>query len=181
MSIACGRILIAEPFLADPNFSRSIVLLCEHGLEGSIGFVLNKPIKLTLGDLLPGPKTPRLTLYNGGPVQLDSLHMIHRVPSAIGGTPVAPGVFWGWSYESLHKVSKESNYQPTDIRLFVGYAGWSPGQLDREVEEGAWLVAPYNERLVFETDAAIAWKESVKSLGVDYAHFANLPIDPQMN
>lgn len=181
LDIQSGRLLIAEPFLADTNFSRALVFLAEHGDEGTIGFILNRATKLTLGDLLPEIYTPLLPIFNGGPVQLDTLHMIHRMPQALGGNEIAPGIFWGGSFESLQTAILENAYQPMDLRLFVGYAGWGPGQLEKEVQDGAWLVAAYNEKLIFETDANIAWRESIKHLGRDFQHLMNLPVNPQLN
>jgi putative transcriptional regulator len=94
---AKGKLLIAEPFLHDKDFARSVVLLCEHTGEGTIGFVLNQPTMLTLGDLLvqlDNPATP-LEIYNGGPVQPETLHIVHRIPDLLGGVPVAQGIYWG--------------------------------------------------------------------------------------
>lgn len=136
VALATGKLLIAEPFLADPNFARSVILLCEHGDEGSVGFILNRSTELTLGDLLPELYTPLLKVYQGGPVQLDTLHMLHRMPKEFGGNEILPGVFWGGSYEALQEAILNNTYHPMDLRLLVGYSGWSPGQLDKEKEEG---------------------------------------------
>jgi len=181
VNLATGKLLIAEPFLSDPNFARSVILLCEHGDEGSVGFILNRSTELTLGDLLPELYTPLLPIYQGGPVQLDTLHMLHRMPDAFGGNEIFPGVFWGGSYESLQEVIMNNAYQPIDMRLFVGYAGWSPGQLEAEVKEGAWIVSDLSAEILFETEPDRVWKEAVKSLGQDYSYLVNLPLNPQMN
>ncbi len=180
-ALTTGKLLIAEPFLADPNFARSVVLLCEHGAEGSVGFVLNRPTTLTLGDLLPDLFTPLLSVNQGGPVQLDTLHMIHRAAAQYGGNEVYPGVFWGGSYEALQESIRENTYQPIDLRLFVGYSGWAQGQLEKEVGEGAWLIADATPGLLFETDAENIWRRALETLGTGYAHLANLPLNPQLN
>jgi len=179
--LSMGKLLIAEPFLADPNFARAVILLCEHSEEGSVGFILNRGTELTLGDLLPELYTPLLKIFQGGPVQLDTLHMLHRVPNSFGGNEVFPGVYWGGSYEALQDAIVSNDYQPIDVRLFVGYAGWSPGQLEKELGEGAWIVTDLSEDILFETDAENIWKEAIKALGDKYAYLANLPLNPQLN
>ena len=180
-ALATGKLLIAEPFLSDPNFARSVILLCEHGEEGSVGFILNKSTELTLGDLLPDLYTPLLNVYQGGPVQLDTLHMLHRMPGVFGGNQIFPGVFWGGSYEALQQAIAENTYQPMDLRLFVGYAGWSPGQLEKEMSEGAWIVTDLSEQILFETEAENIWKQAIQLLGSEYSYLANLPLNPQLN
>jgi putative transcriptional regulator len=181
LPLAGGRILIANPFLADSNFARSVVLLCEHGDEGTVGFVLNRPTELTLSDLLPDLYTPLLSIFQGGPVQLDTLHMLHRTPELYSGVEIAPGIFWGGSYDALQESISENTYQPVDLRLFVGYSGWSPGQLEAELEQASWIVADPDQALLFETDNDHLWRRAVESLGGEFANLANLPISPQLN
>ncbi len=178
---AAGRLLIAEPFLADPNFARTVILLCEHGEDGTVGFSLNRPTEHTLGDLLPELYTPLLPVFQGGPVQLDTLHMLHRTPVAFGGTEIADGIYWGGSYEALQDCVVHNSYQPIDLRLFVGYSGWGPGQLEKELAEGSWLVANVTPELLFETDPDALWKRAIDSLGGEFAYLKNLPINPQLN
>lgn len=176
-----GRLLIAEPFLADPNFARSVILLCEHGEGGAVGFSLNRPTEHTLGDLLPELYTPLLPVFQGGPVQLDTLHMLHRTPIAFGGTEVADGVYWGGSYDALQESVMHNSYQPIDIRLFVGYSSWGAGQLEKEMSEGSWLVGNVTPELIFETDPDKLWRRAIESLGSEFSYLVNMPINPQLN
>lgn len=176
-----GQLLIAEPFLNDPNFSRSVILLCEHSEEGSLGFILNSPTALELGDLLPDFYSSVLSVGQGGPVQTDTLHMLHRLPEVFGGNEVADGMYWGGSFEALKDVIGVDTAVETDVRLFVGYAGWSAGQLEKELEEGSWLIADFSQDIVFGSGVANMWKRAVQSFGKKYAHLANMPIDPQLN
>lgn len=179
---AAGRLLIAEPFLSDPNFSRAVVFICEHGDEGTVGFVLNHSTDLVLGDLLPELySTQELMVYQGGPVQMDTLHMLHRMPVAFGGNEISPGVYWGGSYEALQDVITQNCYQAGDIRLFVGYSGWSPGQLEKELEEGSWIVAEANDEILFEPDPKNIWKHAIQLLGREYSFMQNLPVNPLLN
>lgn len=178
---ATGRLLIAAPFLSDPNFARSVVLLCAYGDEGTIGFTLNRPTPLKLGDLLPELYTPELPVFQGGPVEMDTLHVVHRAPEVLGGTEILPGTYWGGSYEALQQVVYRNSCNPADIRLFVGYSGWSPGQLEQELEEGSWLVSDKAAGLLFGTNSDDMWRRSVESLGKEYSYLAHMPTDPQLN
>jgi putative transcriptional regulator len=179
--LKAGQLLIAEPFLSDPNFARSVILLCEYGEEGSVGFVLNRPTELTLGDLLPELYAPAPSVSQGGPVQLDTLHMLHRIPEILGGKEIAKGIYWGGSYEALQDMISQNIYQPGEMKLFLGYSGWSPGQLEKEMEEGSWLVADINPEILFDTEPEMVWKKAIELLGKDYAILANMPLNPQLN
>lgn len=179
--LKAGQLLIAEPFLGDPNFSRVVIFLCEHSDEGSVGFILNKPTDLALGDLVPEIYAPSLMVSQGGPVQLDTLHMLHRIPARLGGNEIIDGIYWGGSYEAMQDMIRDNNYDPNDLKLFLGYTGWSPGQLEKEVKEGSWLISGMSPKLIFETQAKQAWKDAVKSLGKEYQILANMPLNPQLN
>ena len=176
---AAGKLLIAEPLLNDPNFARSVVLLCEHGAEGSLGFVLNQATEYTLQDVLPelvaGAQVP---IFQGGPVQADTLHMIHSYPGN-DGLEIVKGVFWGGSYDSLRKIALLHN--TSSLRLFMGYSGWGPGQLQHEMEEGTWLVADATAHLLFNTQPQDIWKRAIEGLGSKYAFLSNMPTDPLFN
>lgn len=177
-----GQVLIAEPMLNDPNFARSVILLCEHGDEGSVGFVLNHATNFTLDALLPGNNFPSIDIYHGGPVEEDTLHILHRIPDIIqGGLEVTQGVFWGGSYEELKEVAWRYDQEHPNMRLFKGYSGWAPGQLEREINEGTWLVTDANDDLLFDTRTEDIWKKAIELLGKQYAYLANMPTDPQLN
>ena len=179
---ATGKLLIAEPFLTDPEFARSVVLLCSHDSEGTVGFVLNRISVNNIGDLLPD-MVPGATIpvHDGGPVQPETLHIIHKIPEQMGGLEILPGIYWGGSYENLHKAIEEDGVTEDKIRLFVGYAGWEQGQLEREMKEGSWIVANGAENLIFEPDSTQVWRLALKSLGNNFAYMANLPLHPQLN
>jgi len=176
-----GRMLISEPFLHDPNFGRSVVFLCECGEDGTVGFILNRPTKYSLNDVLDNVNAPELKIYEGGPVNTDSLHLLHRMGDELGGKEVMQGIYLGGSYEKLKDIIIDHNYAPTHIRLFAGYAGWSPGQLENEIKQGAWLVAEALKELIFETEPEQIWAQAVRSLGDDFTFLSNMPTDPQLN
>jgi len=179
-----GRLLIAEPFLTDPGFARSVVLICSHDSDGTIGFILNRVSINNIGDLLPDIiAASAIPVYEGGPVQQETLHIIHKIPDKMGGLEILPGVFWGGSYENLHKMTEtEENFVTAEnIRFFVGYAGWEKGQLEQEMKEGSWIVANATASLIFEPDSTQVWRLALKSLGNNFAYMANLPLHPQLN
>lgn len=177
-----GILLIADPFLKDPNFLRTVVFLCEHNNDGSFGFVLNRQYENTLDELIPELEGHRIPVYYGGPVQLDSIHFLHRYPDEIpGGQEVINGVYWGGDFDAVIDLVKSPSFNPEKIRFFIGYSGWSEGQLNEELTEKSWLTVKADRRLIFHKEAAEIWKDSIKHLGGDYGIMANFPIDPQLN
>ncbi len=177
-----GQLLIAEPLLNDVNFTRSVILLCEHGEAGSVGFVLNHSTDIKLKNLISDIPTNGPLIYKGGPVQPDTLHLMHRVPSHLGeGKKIADGIYWGGSFEELYDLATNKNYNEDDVRLFLGYSGWAPGQLEDEIKEGTWLIANGTEDIIFGTDHENIWKAAIATLGRKYAHLAHIPTDPQLN
>ena len=178
-----GHLLISEPFMMDPNFKRSVILLTEYSEIGAMGFVLNHQSEYLLGDLLPDLPYSEMPVYIGGPVGEDTLHFIHRCPEKIeDGIEIADGVFWGGNFETVKNLV--TNYQLTEneIKFFAGYSGWTPGQLDNEIAEDTWIVSDKcNTELVFTHDEQNMWKQVVIGLGQRYAHIANFPENPEMN
>jgi len=179
---ATGTLLIAEPFLRDPNFQRTVILLCEHQDEGSFGFVLNRESGSTLEELLPDVTSLAIPVYYGGPVQTDTLHFLHSCPAEIpGGMELGEGVYWGGDFNVALEGLESGAVDPRMIRFFLGYSGWTSGQLDTELKERSWLVAAGNAKLVFPHDLKELWKDSLRHLGGDYEIMINFPTDPQLN
>lgn len=178
---AMGKLLVAEPCMDDPDFARAVILLCEHGNDGTVGFVLNRPSPSAFHQLIPELGALQVPLYEGGPVQSDTLHMLHRMPALLGGMEVLPGLYWGGSYNSLMQALACPDFNHAAIRFFIGYTGWETGQLDAELKEGAWMVANPYDNVVFNADSKLLWQQAVRSLGTDFAYLANWPIDPQLN
>lgn len=177
-----GQLLIAEPLMNDMNFTRSVILLCEHGEEGSVGFVLNNPTDIQLNKLVQGMRADGPIVFKGGPVQMDTLHMLHRIPGALGhGKKIANGIYWGGSFDDLYDISTSNDCDDADVRLFLGYSGWGPGQLENEIKEGSWLVTNATEDILFGTCHDNVWKKAITLLGRKYAHLAHIPTDPQLN
>ncbi len=179
---ASGILLIADPFLKDPNFLRTVVFLCEHNAEGSFGFVLNRQYENSLDELIPELEGHKIPVYFGGPVQIDSIHFLHQYPDEIpGGQEVIKGVYWGGDFDAMVDLIKNNAIDSNKIRFYIGYSGWSEGQLDLEITEKTWLTVKATKKLVFHRQYEEIWKDSLKHLGGDYEMMVNFPIDPQLN
>lgn len=177
-----GRLLISEPYLPDPNFERTVVLLCEHNTEGSFGFVLNKPSILKVQEVMDDFGVFENIVYVGGPVQQDTLHFIHRNGNIINAVEIAGQVYWGGDLENLLLLTDTKQISGADIRFFLGYSGWGPGQLDEELENDSWIVCDYvTDQLLFDTDPQVMWRKALESMGGRFSVYSNYPIDPRLN
>lgn len=179
---AAGILLISDPFLKDPNFIRTVVFLCEHQEEGSFGFVLNRKYENTIDELIPELEGHKIPVYYGGPVQMDTIHFLHQYPDEIPGSQeVIKGVYWGGEFEKVVEMIRQDALDMNKIRFFIGYSGWSSGQLDDELKEKSWLTVKAIRKLIFHKKYQDIWKDSLKHLGGDYEIMINFPIDPQLN
>lgn len=177
-----GRILVSEPHLPDPNFERSIVLICEHNKEGSVGFILNKPSNSAVSELLEGINSFDLPVFIGGPVEQDTLHFIHRYESLEGATEIGDGIYWGGDFERLLFLLESKQLLPEDIKLFLGYSGWAAGQLDEELAIDSWIISDrVDDELLFETDSSKMWRKALQLMGGRFSVYSNYPIDPRLN
>jgi putative transcriptional regulator len=179
---AKGVLLVSEPFLNDPNFRRSVVLLTEHNGEGSIGFILNRPISFRVNEIMEDFPEFDAPVFLGGPVQQDSLHFIHRVASlAEEGDEIAPGVFWGGDFERLKSQVQAGLVSQDDVRFFIGYSGWGPEQLEEEMAQKAWIISPPRPGMTFADDPKGLWRDILQAMGGKYKSFSNYPEDPSLN
>jgi putative transcriptional regulator len=179
---AAGILLIADPFLKDPNFLRTVVILCEHRDQGSFGFVLNKQIEQTLGELITDLEGFTLPVFYGGPVQMNTIHFLHQYPDLIPDSQkISNEIYWGGNFETVTALIKNKSIDLNKIKFFVGYSGWGDGQLDNELKEKSWLTVSATTNLVFDTHYDEVWKGSLQHLGGDYEMMINFPIDPQLN
>ena len=177
-----GILLISDPFLKDPNFMRTVVLLCEHKDEGSFGLVINREFEQTLDQLITELEGYSVPVHYGGPVQMDTLHFLHQLPDEIpGGQAITKDIYWGGDFEMVISMLKKGTLDLGKIRFYLGYSGWGNGQLTDEMKEKSWLTANATRKLVFQTEIDHIWKESVKSMGGEFEQLIHYPIDPQLN
>ena len=177
-----GILLIADPFLKDPNFMRTVVFLCEHQEEGSFGFVLNRSYDYSLNELVSGLEDLKIPVFYGGPVQIDTIHFLHQYPELIpGGFEITDGIFWGGDFETAINLIRNNQIDLHRIRFYIGYSGWGSGQLSDELKEKTWLTVQANRKIIFHKQTDEIWKDSLRLLGGDYEMMINFPIDPQLN
>ncbi len=176
--------LVAAPGLGDPNFARSLVLMAEHKPEGSLGFVVNRPSRVTMAEVLeqvdPALRAEaerngraHAPVMVGGPVQPERLWILYRpdsVPAEQGGVVLAGAVAVGGSRELLEALVRAP--APGPFLLLLGYSGWGPLQVEREVGAGGWIPLPFEESLVFDVPLEARWDEAVKRLGLTPGGFS---------
>jgi putative transcriptional regulator len=151
LEIAVGKMLVAEPFMLDPNFKRSVILICDHHEEdGSIGFVLNKTLDMKINDLLATFPVFDAEVYYGGPVQTDTIHYIHTLGDLLpNSVEIMKGVWFGGDFDELKNLANLELLEAKDIRFFVGYSGWGTGQLYNELVTKSWFLAEGDFNFVF--------------------------------
>lgn len=180
--IESGTLLISDPFLKDPNFLRSVVLICDHHSEGTVGFILNKKHNNNFSDFIDGMEHINFPVYYGGPVQLDSMHFIHSKPNLIeGGLPLIDDIFWGGDFSQALTAITDGLITTNDLRFYIGYSGWSEGQLDAEIDQKTWILHQANKNFIFNLNAEMLWKEVLKDMGGEFKTLINYPLDPQLN
>jgi len=176
-----GRILISEPLLSDTYFKRSVVFITEYSEKGAVGFVLNKPVDVPINEILSDFPTFRAKIYIGGPVAKDTIHFLHTLGKLVpNSVHVLDNIFWGGDFDSLKELINEGIVNSSQVRFFLGYSGWSPNQLEDEIEENAWLVTRVESSKIMQADKDI-WKNTLNELGKKYKMWSNFPENPAMN
>jgi putative transcriptional regulator len=177
-----GKILISEPFLPDTFFNRSIVYLTDHSPQGSVGFILNKKLDLKISTAVEGFEGLDENLNMGGPVAPDTLHYLHNLGNLIPNSVlVESNIFWGGDIESIRQLIKAGRINQSQIRFFLGYSGWSAGQLERELKENSWVIVKVKSEIVMNNRGEDTWKRVLRSFKNKYRMWAEFPDSPEMN
>jgi putative transcriptional regulator len=160
-----------------------VVLITEHSEEGTVGFVLNQKTEFEVEHLINELEGFRSPVYQGGPVQIESFHYIHRYGNIEGSIPISDGLFWSGDFEQIKEGLREGLLQEDQFIFFIGYSGWTSGQLGVELDEKAWIVGELQVDQLFDKNLIDGelWKEAMRALGGDFALLANSPINPQFN
>lgn len=188
-----GSLLVSHPRMLDPNFMHSVILVCDHGADGTYGIVLNRRTERRVSDL--GSDLPLLAgrgdpLWLGGPVSTGTLQILHRLERPITGAhAVIPGAYIGGDPEELYaavaaavaSADPGSGVTTRDLRFVLGYSGWGEGQLETELAEGAWVVCPSTPELLFDDDPRTLWRRVLRARGRPFSELADLPPDPSWN
>jgi putative transcriptional regulator len=180
--IKTGRLLVAEPFMLDPHFKRSVVLLTEHTPEGSVGFIINKILDIeprTIIQEFPDFKVP---LFYGGPVHTDSIHFLHNVGELLDGSVrLSSGVYWGGDWNQLKFLIESKLIEPKHIRFFAGYSGWDAKLLKDEIKEGSWIVSEMHANYLFNAQPNTLWRTILQHKGNAFSIIADMRDDNLLN
>ena len=167
-----GMFLVAAPRLRDPTFAQTVVLILAYDETGALGLVVNRPTQLSLHDALvaPPPNSSDHAVYSGGPVEHRRLIALIRSPSAVDGSQhVFDDVYASGSMDTLRRML-ESEGPAADFHAYLGYAGWSPGQLDAEIARGDWIVTPADSANVFDVPPGDVWRDLVRRNAGRWVH-----------
>lgn len=179
---AQGKILIAEPFLADTYFRRSVVLLTEHNEKGSVGFVLNNPVAVKVNDVLANFPEIDSDVSIGGPVGTNTVHYLHTLGDLLpNSVNVIDNIYWGGDFEVLKQLIERGAASVSQVRFFIGYSGWEPEQLDKEISEDSWIVSEMKSSDIMKSVDKKTWDKALKSLGGKFRLWLNFPENPGMN
>ncbi|MBN1599611.1 MAG: YqgE/AlgH family protein [Bacteroidales bacterium] len=177
-----GKVLVSEPFLLDNYFKRSIVLITEHNEEGTIGFVLNKPVDININDVIEDFPKIDAEVALGGPVSTNTLHYIHTLGDIIpNSVPVLKNIWWGGEFAIVERLISSGNLDRAQIRFFLGYSGWSPNQLENELSENAWVVSDITPEEIMTPMNKHFWIKTLRRMGKKYEMWSNFPENPEMN
>lgn len=172
-----NHFLIATPALADPNFRRTVTYICEHTENGAMGLVINRPLDLTLGEVLghldvptPNPQIAGRTVFLGGPVETGRGFVLHSLDQVWEGMQqISPALAVTTTKDVLEAIADGQG--PRQSLVALGYAGWGAGQLEAELAENAWLCGPADEKIIFETPCGQRWEAAAALMGVTIAQF----------
>jgi putative transcriptional regulator len=179
---AGGQILIAEPLMDEFYFGRSVVLLIEHNDEGSFGLVMNKPAGATFNEVVNDFPPFETQLYIGGPVETESLYFIHTRGSEIPeSVEIIPGLYWGGDIEALREMMILGLIAKDELRFFLGYSGWAPKQLEKELKRNSWVVSEASARSLIQTPASNMWQYCLQRMGPAYDLWPKFPLNPDLN
>jgi putative transcriptional regulator len=176
-----GAILISEPFSNDAYFKRSVVLLTLNDDEGSVGFILNKNVEIPLIDIFGEDIKLDVSVSIGGPVSIDRIDYLHTLGNKIPDSKHIIGdIYWGGNFDVVMKLMRMNVIKNDQIRFFLGYSGWSKGQLKNEIDNKYWLVSNADKKTIMPKDDNY-WRNTLMRMGKNYAAWLNVPEDPQLN
>lgn len=178
-----GQVLIAEPFMADPHFKKAVVALCDYSREeGAVGFILNRPTNLKMDEVMTDfPEFDSFINY-GGPVANDTIHYMHRVGDLVEGSKeIVKGLYWGGDFKKLKFLIANEVIKPLDIKFFIGYSGWTPGQLEEEAEINSWVIDDIDINYPFLSNAVDMWQTCLHNKGNNFSVLADMADSVSMN
>lgn len=179
-----GKLLLADPFLADPVFRRAVVAICDYTTDGgTIGFILNKPIKMQLAELVADFPEFEAHVSYGGPVATDTIHFLHNVGELIDDSiKVLPGLYWGGDFNKLKFLIRSEMIKSENVRFFVGYSGWEPQQLQEEMKYDSWIISDLHPNYAFKNNNKNQlWRDVLSHKGNTHGVIGQMPEGNRLN
>lgn len=177
-----GSILLSDPFTDCDYFKQSVVLITNKTEEGTVGFILNKPLGQNINDIIDDFPDFEAQVCLGGPVEENRLHYIHTLGSSLmpGSLHVFGKIYWGGEIATLKQLINSGTVSPNEVRFFIGYSGWSPNQLESEINKHTWLVSNLKTKEIMNPDCS-SWRYGMSKMGERYRPWANAPENPEHN
>jgi putative transcriptional regulator len=163
MNINAGTILLSTSLLDDSVFEKAVIFIAEYNEKGALGFIINQPFPRRLNELVEFKNAAAFPLYDGGPVEQESLFVLHQRPDLIeDSTKLTDVVYMGGNFKQVVDLISRNIITADDIKLFIGYCGWDSLQLEEEIEEGSWLMVDADIQKIFAHPAELLWGELFK-------------------
>jgi len=177
-----GEILIANPFLLDDYFKRTVIYTVEHNKTGSLGFIINKLQGLMLKDIFPHLKNGNFPLYLGGQLSSNQLFYTHTLGFKLkDSVEITDGVFWGGNFFELTRMIENEEIANEDIRFYIGYSGWGAHQIDEEMEKNMWLINRIDYKELVNNRVETMWGDELNKINPGYKAFSDFSFDPSLN
>ena len=176
-----GRLLLAEPFMNDDHFSRSVIYMCEHDNTGSYGFILNNKLNIKLDEIIPEIEIPNINVYYGGPVHSRNLFFLHQLGDIIDSSiKISDNIWTSGDFNQIIEFINMGILDISKVKFFLGYAGWTNNQLATEFDSNSWIAIDLQKENIFSKNEDL-WKEVLLNRGGKLKAIANFPVNPTDN
>jgi putative transcriptional regulator len=174
-----GNLILAEPFMQDDHFGRSVILMCEHNKEGSYGFILNNKLDINLEDLVPEIEVKDLSVYYGGPVHSANLFYLHQLGDLIeNSVKICDNIWTSGDFNQIIEFINMGIIDTRRIKFFLGYAGWTENQLTNEFKSNSWIALNLMDEDIFSDNKVDLWKDVLNKRGGRMKAISNFPLNP---
>ena len=171
-----GSFLVSQPFMLEGSFRRSVIFLAEYNDKGALGFIINRPMDYKADELMMDFPQFGDSAYFGGPVATNTIQYVHLRGDILDDSiEIINGIYWGGDFEKLKILIQEGLITDKELKFYVGYTGWSAGQLEDEIKHGSWIIAPSDTNLIFNTGNELTWKKVLEDLGENFEVIAQMP------
>ena len=177
-----GKIIIADPYLQDGEFTRSVILLNSYSKTGAIGFILNRPTTILVHEAFNDFPEFEAPIYYGGPVDKNVLFYVHSLGDIIPESELISGTtYFGGNFKVLKKMIQEKKITPNQVRFFLGYSGWSTNQLESEIKDEAWIIGNFKSSYLFHNNYTKVWSNCLTANSKKNAFYGKFPYTPSLN